>query len=78
MIDNKKGVDKVELEKITLNRLLYAISKKDHFEIEEVLNILNTETLPIDIPLNNNQIFIRDLTGYMVKNGLKPNIYEQE
>ena len=70
-------IDNVELEKITLNRLLYSIGRKDHFEIDEVLKILNTETLPIEIPVNNNLVFIRDITNYMVKNNLKPNIYEK-
>ena len=71
-------IDNIELEKITLNRMLYSIGKKDHFEIDEVLSILEVDTLPIDIPLNNNQIFIRDLTKYMVDNHLKPNIYEEQ
>lgn len=70
-------VDKLELEKISLNRILYSTNKKDHFEIDEVLQILNVETLPVEIPLNNNVVFIRDLTNYMVYNDLKPNIYEE-
>jgi hypothetical protein len=74
---NTEKIDKLELDKITLNRMLYSICKKDHFEIDEVLEILNVNTLPIEIPLNNNQIFIRDLSKFMVENGLKPNIYEQ-
>lgn len=77
MSDKTQEVDQVELEKITLNRLLFSVSKKDHFEIKEVLDILNMETLPIDIALNNNQVFIRDLSRYMVENKLKPNIYEE-
>jgi hypothetical protein len=78
MIDlNKINLDLKELEKITLNRMLYATNKRDYFEIEEVLEMLDMETLPIDIPINNNQVFIRDLTKYMVNNSLKPNIYEE-
>ena len=74
---NKTNLDLKELDKITLNRMLYATNKRDYFEIEEVLAMLDMETLPIDIPINNNQIFIRDLSKYMVDNSLKPNIYEE-
>lgn len=70
-------IDTTELKKIETNKLLFSINKADHFEIDTVLEILNVETLPIDIPLNNNQIFIRDLTKFIVENNLKPNINEQ-
>jgi len=71
-----KEIDNVELKKIEINKKLFSIYKTDHFEIKTVLEILDTDTLPIDIPLNNNQIFIRDLTRYVVENKvkLKPNI----
>lgn len=74
---NKVNIDDVELKKISLNKLLFSINKKDHFEIEEVLKILNVDTLPIEIQLNNNQIFIRDISKYLVLNNLKPNIYKE-
>jgi len=68
--------DKKELKKIEVNKHLFSIYKMDHFEIDTVIKILNVNTLPIDIPLNNNQIFIRDLSKFIVENNikLKPNI----
>lgn len=67
-------IDNLELNKVKINQKLFSINRKDHFEIYEVLNILNVDTLPIEIPLNNNQVFIRDLSKYIVENNLKPNI----
>lgn len=67
-------IDNLELNKVRINQKLFSINRKDHFEIYEVLNILNVDTLPIEIPLNNNQVFIRDLSKYIVENNLKPNI----
>ncbi len=70
-------ISEVEVDKINMNRVLFAIHKNDHFEIEDVLSILDVETLPISIPMNvNNTIFIRDLSNFMVSNDLKPNILE--
>lgn len=67
----------MELKKVEMNRLLFSLYKSDHFTIDKVLEILNVEKLPLDIPMNNNQIFIRDLSSFIVKNNLKPNICEQ-
>ncbi len=67
-------IDNLELNKVKINQKLFSINRKDHFEINKVLEILNTDTLPIDIPLNNNMVFIRDLSKYLVENNLKPNI----
>jgi hypothetical protein len=69
-------IDRIELKKALMNRKIFAMFNDDHFEINTALKLLNTETLPISIPLNNNMIFIRDLTNYIVENGitLKPNI----
>jgi hypothetical protein len=77
MVMKTEKIDNKELNKITLNRMLYASNKKDYFEIDEVLEILDVQTLPIEIPINNNQVFIRDLSNYMVDNDLKPNIYKE-
>lgn len=68
------NIDIMELNKAKINKLLFSINRSDHFEIDKVLEILNVSTLPIEIQLNNNQIFIRDLTKYIVDNNLKPNI----
>ena len=68
------NIDIMELNKAKINKLLLSINRSDHFEIDKVLEILNVSTLPIEIQLNNNQIFIRDLTKYIVDNNLKPNI----
>ena len=59
-----------EVKKILVNKKLFSIYKKDHLEIDDVLQVLNEETLPIDIHLNNNQIFIRDLTNYIIDNDI--------
>ncbi len=67
-------IDVVELKKININKKLFSIKKSDHFEIKEVLLILNVVTLPVAIPLNNNLIFIRDLSKYIVDNDLEPYI----
>lgn len=74
-----ESIDKVklmELKKVEMNRLLFSISKSDHFTIDKALEILNLDKIPVDIPMNNNMIFIRDLTMFIVKNDLKPNIGE--
>jgi len=76
-MNNNMDIDNKELNKITLNRMLFSESMKDHFEIDEVLELLDVETLPINIPINNNQIFIRDLTNYFIDNNLKPNIHKK-
>ena len=69
-------IDKTELKKSWTNKKLFALFKDDHFEIETVLKILDVETLPTSIQLNNNMVFLRDLTNYIVTNNitLKPNI----
>jgi len=67
-------VDNIEIEKIQYNKLIFSIYKKDYLEIDEVLNFLSLETIPNDIQISNNKIFIRDITNYMIKNNLKPNI----
>jgi hypothetical protein len=69
-------LDDIELEKITLNKFIFAIFKTDQLSIEETLQILNLDKLPLEIQINNNTVFIRDLTRYMVINKLKPNIIE--
>lgn len=68
------AIDQNELKKIVINKQLFALNKTDHFEIDTVLDILDMDTLPIEIPLNNNQIFIRDLSKYIVDNDLEPYI----
>ncbi len=70
-------VDNLELEKITLNKIIFSIFATDHLEIIDTLNILGVETLPLGIETNNNKVFIRDLSKYMALNNLKPNIIEQ-
>lgn len=67
-------LDKVELQKIEVNKLLFSRFKHDHFDIDTVIDILGVDTLPFDIPVNNNQVFIRDLTKYIVDNQLEPYI----
>ncbi len=67
-------IDNLELMKIKINKELFSINHTDHFDIEKVLLILDVDTLPVEIPLNNNQVFIRDLSKYIVDNNLKPNI----
>jgi len=62
------NLDIVELKKININKRLFAKYKTDYFEINTVLEILGVATLPIEIPLNNNQVFIRDIARYMVDN----------
>ena len=69
-----RAIDITELQKIEVNKLLFARYKQDHFEIDTALEILDVATLPVEIPLNNNQIFIRDLTNYIVDNKLEPYI----
>lgn len=70
-------VDNIEFKKIRINKEIFSIYNCDYFEIETVLKILNMNTLPIGIPINNNQIFIRDLTQFIVDNKLEPNINEE-
>lgn len=70
-------VDNIELEKITLNKIIFSLFATDYLEISDAIEVLGVETLPIDISMNNNKVFIRDLTKYMVLNDLKPNIIEQ-
>jgi len=68
-------INQLEIDKINMNRTLFAIHKADHFEIRDVLKILDVETIPNSIPINsNNTVFIRDLSNYIVSNNLKPNI----
>jgi len=69
--------DVSELKKIATNRLLFGAYKCDYFAIETVLKILNVATLPVAIPISNNQVFIRDLSKYIAENNLKPNIDKQ-
>ena len=69
-------LDIIELEKISLNKFIFAIFKTDQLSIENTLRILNLDTLPLDIQTNNNTVFIRDLSRYMALNKLKPNIIE--
>ena len=73
-------LDVTELKKSNTNQKLFSIFKTDHFEIDEVLKIINEKTLPVEIPINNNMVFIRDLTKYIVENNidLKPNIDEKQ
>lgn len=75
-----ENIDAEESKKIEINKQLFSIYNSDHFEINSVLKILNEETLPVDISLNNNQVFIRDLTNFIVKNNieLKPNINKKQ
>ena len=72
-----KDLDTTELQKIEVNKLLFSRYKMDHFDIETVLEIIGTDTLPVEIPLNNNQIFIRDLSMYIADKKLKPYINKQ-
>lgn len=72
-----KDLDTTELQKIEVNKLLFSRYKMDHFDIETVLEIIGTDTLPVEIPINNNQIFIRDLSKYIVDKKLKPYINKQ-
>ena len=72
-----KDLDSEELQKIEINKLLFARFKTDHFDIEAAIEIIGVDTLPVDIPLNNNQIFIRDLTKYIVEKKLEPYINKQ-
>jgi hypothetical protein len=72
-----KDFDNTELQKIELNKLLFSRYKQDHFEIDTTLEILDVETLPVEIPMNNNQIFIRDLTKFIVDKKLEPYIQKQ-
>jgi hypothetical protein len=68
--------DVTEYQKVYVNKLLFSKHKQDNFDISTVLDILDLETLPLEIPINNNMVFIRDLTKYIVKNKLKPYINE--
>lgn len=72
------SIDQNELKKIETNKFLFSLFKCDHFDISTVLKILDVDTLPIDIPTNNNQVFIRDISNFIVRNNLdlKPNIYK--
>ncbi len=72
-----KDLDRTELQKIEVNKLLFSRFKTDHFDIEAALEIIGVETLPVEIPLNNNQIFIRDLSKYIVDKKLEPYINKQ-
>ena len=67
-----KDLDIVEIKKIDMNRLLFNYFRSDYFDISTVNELLNTETLPIEIKTNNNKVFIRDLTNYLIKYDLKP------
>lgn len=69
--------EELEFEKISLNKTIFSIFKTDYLEILNVLELLGEDTLPLDIPTNNNKVFIRDLSKYMAINHLKPNIIEQ-
>ena len=69
-------LDQIELEKISLNKYIFAIFKTDQLSIEDTLRVLNLDTLPLEIQPNNNTVFIRDLSRFMVSNKLKPNIIE--
>jgi len=69
-------LDVIELEKISLNKFIFAIFKTDQLSIEDTLQILNLDTLPLEVQTNNNTVFIRDLSRYMALNKLKPNIIE--
>ena len=69
------NISNIEGDKIKTNKSLFAWNKqRDHFEIKDVLHILNLDTLPIEISLNNNLVFIRDLSSYIVNHNLEPNI----
>ena len=74
---NIEKVDIFELEKISLNKIIFSIFSTDYLEITDVIQILGAETLPLEITVHDNKIFIRDLSRYMVINNLKPNIIEQ-
>jgi len=65
------NIDTNEIKKININKKLFNKYNSDHFEIDTVLEILNMETLPVDIPMNNNQIFIRDLSNFIVSKSIK-------
>ena len=67
-------IDVVETNKVKTNKLLFSFYRCDYFDIETAIDILGLETLPVEIPINNNQVFIRDLTNYIVTTNLKPNI----
>ena len=61
-----------EIKKKSMNSKLFdKFEHKTHFDIEEALDILGMDTLPIEIKIKNNLVFIRDLAKYMVDNGLK-------
>jgi hypothetical protein len=64
-------IDPIELKKVNINKKLFSKYRSDYFEIDTVLEILNVVTLPIEIQMNNNQIFIRDISNYIVNKGLK-------
>jgi hypothetical protein len=72
----KNEFDYIEHKKINVNKQLFSLMRTDYFEIDTVLKILNLKTLPVEISVNNNQVFIRDLTNYIVSTDfkLKPNI----
>jgi hypothetical protein len=70
------NIDHLELEKITLNKIIFSLFATDYLEIDQTLKVLGYETLPIEINTNNNKVFIRDLSSYMANNQLKPNIIE--
>ena len=73
---NIEKVDVFELEKISLNKIIFSIFSTDYLEITDANKILGTETLPLEITISNNKVFIRDLSRYMALNNLKPNIIE--
>ena len=78
MDDIKFNIDETEIAKIKMNRLLFSIHKTDHFQIKDVLSILRVETIPVEIPINNNNtIFIRDLTNYIIDKNLEPYINKE-
>jgi len=78
MDDIKFDIDETEIAKIKMNRLLFSIHKTDHFQIKDVLSILRVETIPVEIPINNNNtIFIRDLTNYIIDKNLEPYINKE-
>lgn len=69
-------IDKIELKKVLTNKKIFSIFKDSHIDIENVLKLLDANTLPTEIPINNNVVFIRDLSNYVVNNDieLKPYI----
>lgn len=69
-----ENLDEVELNKIKFNRMIFKIFKTDRLQIEDSLKILGLERLPLDIPIGNNLVFIRDISNYLVKNKLEPQI----